>query len=94
MKTVWKFELTINNEVEITMPRFARILHIDTQGLTRPFFRVLVWALVDPTELTETVKFRIAGTGHEIHNENNLSYIGTVMFLDGALVFHVFKYTK
>ena len=85
MKTIWKFQLSIEDIVSLEMPKGARVLHFGTQGLNP-----VLWVLVDPSATVESRRFRIVGTGHEINDEDTLSYIGTVMCLQG-LVFHLFE---
>lgn len=78
MKTIHKYTLT----PFILMPKGAEILHIAHQeGL------LTIWALVNPEKEEEERKFRIAGTGWNIFdNEKHLS-----TYQDGELVWHVFE---
>jgi hypothetical protein len=86
MKTVYKYDLEpLEDVVELQLPRYSQILKVDTQ-LQKP----RLWALVETEQPLETRKFRVAGTGHEI-KEQNTAYIGTVFMHSGFLVFHVFE---
>ena len=92
MKRVYKYPLDIQDEATVMMPIGARVLSVQVQN-----GRPCLWAAVDPTE-TEIEKrlFRIAGTGHPIHDDVVDGFIGTIQLYDGKLVFHVFeaKYIK
>ena len=91
---VWKFPLKIADEVEIEIPRHARILHFDTQGHEEA---PMVWALVDADEPKELRKFKMAATGEEAEGVHpgsphwRYDYMGTIFFGSGRqLVFHGF----
>jgi len=65
MKTIWKYEVAVRDELRIEMPSGARILHVEEQpgnGGTG----VCMWALVDSKNPMEMRKFIIFGTGHDI----------------------------
>ncbi len=90
MKTVWKFNVPLSDNVTVAMPRGARILHVGVQSeLTSLTPTFQLWALVDTEDKIEYKTFRIAGTGHKLNDEETQNYIGTVFFQ--ALVFHVFN---
>ena len=88
MYKVFKYELPIDDVVQIEMPIKAIILDVDFQGKG-----LYLWAVVDPDAITEKRTFRIAGTGHPLevgaYTLDYFYYIKTVM-IDG-LVFHVFE---
>ena len=86
MQTVWKYILPIQDDVEVTLPKNAKILCVKEQKGD-----LCLWALVDPDEKeTEPINLRIAGTGHPII-EDNLVYIDTVLMYDDNFVIHIFK---
>jgi hypothetical protein len=84
---VFKYEIPIEDEPTVRLPRGAGILSVGQQN-----GGLFLWALVDPS-VTETERrvFRIAGTGHEIAEAEGLSFIGTVFMCGSALVFHIFE---
>ena len=86
MKTVFKYELPMGDEVRVKMPAFARVLSVGVQ-----YEHLFVWALVDKDvpELHKT--FRIAGTGHPIEDVDKWNFIGTVQMASGQLIFHIFE---
>jgi len=88
MKT-WKWQLPVEDEVEIDLPKDTRILSFQNQhGFPT------IWGLVDPLMVAypERRYFRMADTGQEITTySGNLGYIGTAQFNDGDLVFHLFE---
>lgn len=86
MKAIWKYPLPIIDNVEISLPKDSKILCVKTQKND-----LCLWALVNPDENeTESVKLRIAGTGHPIEEEN-LEYIDTVLMYEDNFVIHIFK---
>ena len=84
---VWKFPVKIEDEIEIEMPRHARIIAFQAQR-DEP----CLWVLVDPTEEREKRQFRLVGTGHPISGRRPLIHVGTCQMLGGSLVWHLFEY--
>ena len=84
-KTIWKYDVPIEDYFEINMPKDAQILTIQTQN-----GEPKLWALVNPDNATEKRIFRHSGTGHPI-TDNNMDYIGTYQLHGGELIFHVFE---
>jgi hypothetical protein len=88
MKTVFKYEINPLNAQTI-LPKHAEILTVAFQRQN-----LFMWCLVDTDYPVEAREFHVFGTGHEIQQGVNYSYIGTG-FMDIGLVFHVFeKVTK
>ena len=87
MLKVFKYPLAITDRQKIHLPRGARILSFQS-----PRGQPFIWALVDP-EATAWIsrRFRLVGTGHPIEDTGGLSYIGTVVMWEGALVWHLFE---
>jgi len=85
-KAVWKYPLEAVDEMQISMPANAVVLHVGTQMKRQP----CMWVLVSPTSERVTRIFRIYGTGHTIP-ENPGSYMGSFLLEEGVLVFHVFE---
>ena len=87
MRTIWKFELPIEDEVSIDMPEGAEIIHIGNQR-----GRLCIWADVLTDVLSCKRNFIIVGTSDEIARKfKYLKHIGTVFFENGDIVFHVFE---
>lgn len=85
--TIWKFELSIDDEIVVQMPEGARILSVQTQGGPIP----MLWAVVDPTAPKVKRRLILRGTGHPMSLEDAiLPFIGTFQLQGGALVFHLF----
>ena len=83
---VYKYPLTHEATPTIQIPSGYKILCFAYQADTPT-----VWALVNPDNDVEDVKFRLFGTGHEIEESpNTLEFIGTAMV--GPYVFHLFRY--
>lgn len=84
MHTIWKY--TLQPHTELNMPKNAEILTVGTQGKD-----IVLWVKVNPEAPKETRTFMGFGTGHDIPDKLSLTYIGTVSFNDGSLVFHIFE---
>ena len=82
---VWKYDVE-PDEFELMMPRGAKVLSVGVQQN-----RVQMWALVDPDEPMVQHRFRLAGTGHQIKDPDELRFVGTFQMHGGALVFHLFQ---
>lgn len=83
-QTIWKYPL--NPETELSMPGFARIVHIggDPQG------QLCAWAIVEPDSKDVTKKtLLVCGTGHSIPSEVDAVHIGTCVV--GIFVWHIFE---
>lgn len=93
MQTVWKFPAPVagRDDFGLFMPKNAEILTVMVQNDIP-----CVWAEVDDTQPTEKRYFRWAGTGYILDTNEYITkqYIGSVMMLDGALVFHLFECDK
>lgn len=86
MRTVWKFELfSVDDDVRITMPMGAKILHVEAQREVP-----CVWALVDPGADKVEYRFRLAGTGHPLPDDVG-PHVGSFMLHGGRFVFHLFE---
>ena len=86
MKKIWKFELNLQDIVNIVMPSNAKILSIQVQhGLP------CLWALVEDSSLKETRTFITHETGESIDDLNLKEYIGSYQRDNGNLVSHVFE---
>lgn len=85
MRTVFKYEVPIDNHVTLTLPCVHELLHFGNQRDVPT-----LWALVDPESAPIQRHFRLAGTGHTIE-EKNVRYVGTAQFAAGSLVFHLFE---
>lgn len=84
---VFKYEIPMGNQSSVRLPVGAGILSVGQQN-----DKLFLWALVDPKQAkTEERTFSIAGTGHEIENMEECSFVGTVHLCQGALVLHIFE---
>ena len=82
---IWKYDLNVDDYTVLEMPKGAETLSVqDQRGTPR------LWALVDPSAITEKRTFKMAGTGHDIDGRN-LRFIDTFQLMNGGLVFHVFE---
>lgn len=87
---VWKFTLQLSeldDIVAINMPRGAKPLSVANQNET-----LVLYAMVDPELPVVSREFRVAGTGHPLTNIPKMkNFLGTVLFREGSLVFHVWE---
>ena len=86
MKTIWKYELPMQEDVYLQMPEGAEVLSVGEQH-----GRLCLWALVDDNACTEGRAFSIRGTGYPADGVETQTHIGTVVTAGGALVWHVFE---
>ena len=86
MKTIYKYELPINDEVTLDMPSGAEILCVQEQHQ-----QVMLWAVVNHDNPVAEKRFYMRGTGHPMYEAENANYISSVQLSGGALVFHVFE---
>ena len=86
MKTVWKYKIPTDDVFVLDLPIGAKPLSVQVQN-DDP----ILWCLVDDRQMVnEKRRFRLAGTGHSI-SENNLAFIGTFQLFGGSFVGHLFE---
>lgn len=85
MKKVFKYTIEPDDYVTLQLPLDAEVLSVQEQN-----GHPQMWALVDPRKATESRTFRLAGTGHEIEDDNP-KFIGTFQMKELGLVFHLFE---
>jgi len=88
MKTIYKYEIPIQDHFTLELPRNAEILVVQTQ-----FSKPQLWALVDLEAPIKKREFRVSGTGHDLTEDYHKikEYIGTFQIENGGLVFHLFE---
>ena len=90
MKTIWKFELKVEDKQTIIMPVGAEIISVQSQHL-----EPVLWAMVktDGYEETEGRIIEVFGTGQEIPEDMGIEriYLGTFQLDGGSFVGHVFE---
>lgn len=84
MKTIWKFEFSLEASGSVEMPIGARILHVNRLWPQT----VTLWAEVDTDHALETRSFAVVGTGHPLPSGSR-EYLGT--FKDQPFVWHVYE---
>lgn len=97
MTTVWKYAIPFGDFQDVVileMPKGSQVLSVTNQ-----YESLTIYAEVDPAEKEKEQKlFRVAGTGHPImieHTGRGMAYrrfLGTVLFMDGELAFHVWEF--
>jgi len=88
MKTIYKYEIPVDDNIRLELPKGAEILSVQEQ-----YGKPCIWAIVDPEKEVEGRLFELLGTGHNIKASEiiNRKYIGTFQLYNGALVFHLFE---
>ena len=72
-RTIYRYQLFISNEIEISLPFGAIILTVQTQGDA-----VYMWALVDPSQPMNERRLSVFATGYPIDRRGALNYIGSL----------------
>lgn len=87
MLTIFKYQIPIQDEFHVAMPRKSRVLCVQVQdGIP------CIWAIVDSTNQLDKKIFALRGTGHELDRGLDRStYVGTFQLEDDSLVFHLFE---
>ena len=91
MRTVDKYKLTpkpCTHRVDtVMMPNDAKFLHVGSQG-----GEMFIWAEVDTERSVIGFEFEVFGTGHEMYEDMGVDrkHVGSLMMLNGDLVFHVY----
>ena len=87
MKTIWKYELRIEDIQKLEMPKESKILSVQMQHSTP-----CIWIQCDNSNDMETRNFHTFGTGNPLPNDiDNFTYIGTYQINSGVIIFHVFE---
>lgn len=81
---IFKYEIPVSSNVEVVMPRGAKVLKVDNQR-----GQICLWALVNTDQPPEKRYLTVVGTGREIHLLSTLTYIDTVVV--EPFVWHVFE---
>lgn len=87
MKKIYKYPIKVVDIQTVKLPKGAIILTTQLQE-EKPY----IWAYVDPNEIeAEDVTLRVYGTGQEIDDSLDLTYIGIIQEFEGRFERHVFK---
>lgn len=86
MLKVYKYEIEPRKYTNLTMPKGARLLHFAAQRDVPT-----LWVLVNPEAETESRRFLIAGTGHDIKETDHPNYVGSCLMAGDSLVWHLFE---
>ena len=75
MTTVLKFAFDIQDQLELSIPRGARLLHV---GVMKA--RPCLWALVEENSPAVPRRFRLTATGEPIHDHQpHWRFVGTMV---------------
>lgn len=84
MKTIWKYQVEVSDELTLDMPYGAEILCVQMQGPAPQ-----LWAIVNSGTASRVQRrFKWFGTGHPMPS-SEMRFIGTAQF--SGLVFHLFE---
>lgn len=94
MEVIYKYQFTISEQFEISMPRDAKILSVEIQPAPNDFGPGIpcLWAIVDKTKPLEHRFFNVVPTDRELAKIPVHAYIGTIR--DGEFVWHIFDVSK
>ncbi len=84
-RTIWKFNIDIDDVQNVEMPKQAKLLSVQVQNGS-----VRLWAMVCPRNTLVNRIIQMAGTGHDLKGRDMGEYLGTFQISNGQLVFHVF----
>lgn len=84
MRTVWKYQLPVDDTSVFTMPSGARVLPYIESYLGHAV--LTIWVEVDTDQPPAHRMLAVHGTGHPIHEDEE--YIGTVR--DGQFMWHIY----
>ena len=84
MKTVHKFQLS-PGLTTIGLPEEAKVLHVAEQ-----YNNACIWVELDVGEISFNRNFYTVPTGGEVPHSNK-GFIGTVLMMNGSLVFHIYE---
>jgi hypothetical protein len=87
MKTIFKYQPTFDDRIEIMAPEDSQLLDVQIQG-----GRLTFWYLVDPQKPLRPYNFAIFGTGHPVDiADEDFRHVATVQEMQGQLVWHIFE---
>jgi hypothetical protein len=84
-RSVWKFEIPVQDEFTVEMPMLATVVHVAAQN-DKP----CMWALVNPANERVERTFYVHATGHPVRPE--LVHLGTFILFGGTFVGHLFEH--
>jgi len=86
-QTIWKYQLEVKDEIFLTMPADAKLLHVGFQN-----GEPVLWALLNPENEYVERKIMVTGTGWDISDKDMGVYIGSIQTpsILGELVWHYF----
>ncbi len=83
---VYKYKLKQKDLQSILMPEGAKIISAQIQ-----FGNIVLWAYCNPLNYVENRVIEILTTGNEVPNEYFREFLGTVQFIGGDLIYHIFE---
>jgi len=95
-REVWKFPIVYQDTQVLSLPRGAKILHFDAQGIGELSERLWIWAEVNPDlKEYEDRCFAVVGTGHAFMDTPGytLAHVGSVLTEGGRFVWHLYEAT-
>lgn len=85
MNTIYKYPVALKHLIEVELPIYAKILHVDFQLGT-----LMIWAEVDTNSPKVNRVLAVFGTGQELSAPfGKLKYISTAK--QGPFVWHIYE---
>lgn len=87
MRKIFKLNLELQESQTFELPRGSKMMSVGNQGE-----KLKVWYSDTGLTTKRTFEFKVVGTGEgECPNESDgWKFLGTVLFMSGSLVVHVF----
>ena len=98
MRTIWKFPFEVDDDIEIEMPAYSSILHVESQPQYEAVLgnevhrkeQPCLWAIVNSDRPMIKRRFIIVGTGNPMP-ESHGGHVASFQMHGGKLVWHLFE---
>lgn len=88
-KVIYKCQLETTESQEFVLPHDFKFLTLQTQ-MEKP----CLWFEVSQNAPVVVVEVRIIGTGHQLPDDVELTYLGSYQLMNGSFVGHVYMVAK
>lgn len=88
MRTIWKYELELSDDIiSLSIPSRGKILHVGSTNDMNP----MLWFEVNSSQCLYVRHFRVFGTGQPQSIGLDTQYVGSVVVKSGTYVWHVYE---
>lgn len=85
MKTIWKYDIKIEDSFTLSFPCTSEFLAVQEQR-----GEAVMWCEVDPDSPQVNRTMFVVGTGHKVPADAQ-NYLGTFQLRSGIFVFHLYS---